>query len=61
MKTPPEASVRKHTCNSRNLRQEDPSKLGSSLVYIKSPKLAKVKPYLDKNKNITPRKPIQQW
>lgn len=27
MKTPPEASVRKHTCNSRNLRQEDPSKL----------------------------------
>lgn len=57
----PEASVRKHTCNSRKLRQEDPSKLESNLVYIKSPKLAKVKAYLDKNKNITPRKPTQQW
>jgi hypothetical protein len=41
----------------RNLRQEDPSKLESSLVYIK--KLARgfmVRPYLDKNKNITPPK-----
>lgn len=47
----------------RNLKQEDPSKLESNWIYTKNPKLARgfmEKPYLDKNQNVTPRKPIQR-
>lgn len=46
-----------------NLKQKDPSKLESNLVYTKNPKLVRgfmEKSCLDKNQNVTPRKPTQQ-